>query len=279
MTRNIPKDARRILRKEVNFGCPVYGCGSPYLTYHHFNPPWHIEQHHNPEGMIALCSEHHNQADHGAFTNDQLKALKEKPFLTLRDRVNGQFNWKREHLVFLIGGNVYLGSQEIYIYEKEKFIWLTNDEHNNTLLNFEVKSKDGTTAFSMIDNDWVIFSDFDDIESIPSSKSLAFKSQKAQINISIDFNNLSKAEFYSKYKEIIPDKWLVQIFQMIIGDLITICSVNGNLVFPFEIALEKKSAKINGTGKNLKIMGFEMIDVKEINLNSCFSVGNSVIGK
>jgi|GEM_PF-2180146 len=279
MTRNIPKDVKRTLRKEVNFGCPINGCGSPYLSYHHFNPPWHIQEHHNPEGMIALCLEHHKQADNGAFTDDQLKILKEKPFLKLRDKVNGQFNWKREHLIFLIGGNVYLGSQEIYIYEKEKFIWLTNDEYNNTLLNFEIKSRNGFAVFSMRDNDWIISSDFDDIESIPSSKNLVFTSQKEQINIRIEFNTLSKAEFYTKYKEIIPDKWQVQIFQMIMGDLITICNVNGNLVFPFEILLEKNSAKINGTGKNLKIMGFEMIDMKEIKLQKCFSVGSSVIAK
>lgn len=39
MTRNIPKDVRKILRKEVYFGCPIKDCGSPYLSYHHFNPP------------------------------------------------------------------------------------------------------------------------------------------------------------------------------------------------------------------------------------------------
>jgi hypothetical protein len=31
---------KRLLRKEVHFGCPVDACGSPFLTYHHFDPPY-----------------------------------------------------------------------------------------------------------------------------------------------------------------------------------------------------------------------------------------------
>ena len=53
--------ARLILRKESNFGCAK--CGEPYLTYHHFDPPWNEKHHANPEGMIALCAKHANAAN------------------------------------------------------------------------------------------------------------------------------------------------------------------------------------------------------------------------
>lgn len=52
MNRTPPEPVREILRKEVNFGCPIEGCGSPYLEYHHFDPPWHEREHHDPQGMI-----------------------------------------------------------------------------------------------------------------------------------------------------------------------------------------------------------------------------------
>src|SRR5260370_32940636 len=64
------------LRQEVGFCCPVNGCGSPYLTWHHFDPPWRIEHHHRPDGMIALCRPHADKADYLSFTDDQLRALK-----------------------------------------------------------------------------------------------------------------------------------------------------------------------------------------------------------
>jgi hypothetical protein len=31
-----PQEIEKLLRREVNFGCPVPGCGSPWLKYHHF---------------------------------------------------------------------------------------------------------------------------------------------------------------------------------------------------------------------------------------------------
>jgi len=73
------------LRKEVGFGCPApkdtksaLACGNPFLEYHHFDPPWHVEYHHKPEGMVALCSAHHKKADKGAFTKEQILRMKRK---------------------------------------------------------------------------------------------------------------------------------------------------------------------------------------------------------
>jgi hypothetical protein len=36
----IPEEVRRMLREQVNFGCPVSDCGHPYLMDHHFDPNW-----------------------------------------------------------------------------------------------------------------------------------------------------------------------------------------------------------------------------------------------
>jgi hypothetical protein len=85
------RDVKRRLRREVGFTCPVEGCGNPYLTWHHFDPPWRVEHHHRPEGMIALCLEHAAQADNDAFTHDQLRALKHAGG-TGRSTVGARFN-------------------------------------------------------------------------------------------------------------------------------------------------------------------------------------------
>jgi hypothetical protein len=70
-----PLAARQQLRREVNFGCPYPGCGSPYLTYHHFDPPRRVRLHHEPAGMIALCWLHHQSAESGAITVAQLREM------------------------------------------------------------------------------------------------------------------------------------------------------------------------------------------------------------
>ena len=80
------KEIRDLLRREVNYGCPVRfpdgsGCGCPVLTYHHFDPPWAGNFVHNPDGMIALCKLHNDLADGGMWTDSQLRAMKRTPFV------------------------------------------------------------------------------------------------------------------------------------------------------------------------------------------------------
>src|ERR1700740_933715 len=100
-----PADVRRQLRAEGGFGCPVAGCGSPSLTWPHFDPPWRERQDHEPDGMIAMCLQHHKEADSGAFSDDHLRALKRDPFLRrIGAEPAGRFNWKREPLIPKEGG-------------------------------------------------------------------------------------------------------------------------------------------------------------------------------
>src|SRR5687767_11098961 len=106
MNRTPPIDVRRALRREVGFGCPVQGCGNPYLSWHHFDPPWSVREHHEIGGMIALCGEHHAKAHAGAFTVDQLRSFKALDANTVRT-IEGRFDWMRNDLLIVVGGNFY----------------------------------------------------------------------------------------------------------------------------------------------------------------------------
>ena len=80
-SRKIPTPIMKQLRKEVNFGCPIKNCGSPFLTYHHFEPTFRElkdmdNPSHRPQGIIALCHLHADQADGGSWTNNQLTEMK-----------------------------------------------------------------------------------------------------------------------------------------------------------------------------------------------------------
>src|SRR6266446_2552326 len=70
---------KQALRQEVHYACPVPGCGSPLLLFHHFDPPWKRKHHHNPGGMIALCTKCHPKADRGTWTKAQLHSFKRNP--------------------------------------------------------------------------------------------------------------------------------------------------------------------------------------------------------
>jgi hypothetical protein len=151
----------------------VEGCGSPYLTWHHFDPPWAEEQHHNPDGMIALCREHHDQADAGAFTLDQLRELKRSG----RDRAEalaGRFNWMRDELLAVVGGSFYFGPLVALRVGEAPVVWFHRDARGRILVNLQMLTTSGQPRMLMLDNFWLTEgSDERTIESPPSGRLLS----------------------------------------------------------------------------------------------------------
>jgi hypothetical protein len=107
MDRKPPPKIKQQIRREQGFVCAVPDCDNPYLYYHHFDPMWRERQHHEPEGMIALCGEHHPKADAGAFTRRQLRQYKVDA-AEHAPEVKGRFDWLRHDMVVASGGLFYI---------------------------------------------------------------------------------------------------------------------------------------------------------------------------
>jgi hypothetical protein len=146
---DIPERVKQELRREVGYGCPI--CRSPFLTFHHFDPPRHVEQHNRPEGMIALCLDHHGDADAGNYSNGELRALKKKNY-SFED-VKGRFpSWRKQSLLVRIGG-VYTGtSTPIISINGVPQITLNKNEADLLCLSFEVRDREGNVVAKMVDN-------------------------------------------------------------------------------------------------------------------------------
>jgi len=200
MERKPPATVRRELRKEVGFACPVEGCSSPYLTYHHFDPAWAVREHHNSEGMIALCLQHHKEADVGTYTNEQLRDLKEKE--ASHNSVSGRFNWKRENTLIIAGSNYFIGSPTILEIGDRKLIWFQKDEDGFDTVNMDLYAKNGQLVFQMRDNDWVVTPSLDDVEAPPSGRSLKVRCKRNKISIDLDFSNSDIAEIRKRASKI-----------------------------------------------------------------------------
>jgi hypothetical protein len=196
-----PADVRRQLRNEVGFGCPVDGCGSPYLTWHHFDPPWHERAHHEPDGMIALCLEHHKRADAGAFTHEQMRKLKSDPYVR-RAGVDlvGTFSWRREQLIVRAGGNFAIACDVFLRFGDRNAIWLSVDEEHYELLNLDVLARDGSVLLSMRDNDWVAIAEVEDVECPPSGRSLILRIPSQDIRLDLSFGALNETELREYFR-------------------------------------------------------------------------------
>lgn len=167
--RTPPTAVRRALRQEVGFGCPVEGCANPYLEYHHFDPPWSVENHHDPTRMIALCATHHAKAD--AWTVDQVRELKAQGILRAK-AVQGRFEWMREDVLAVIGGNYYYETPNMVVFRGKPLIWFERDDKNRILLNLDMPTTSGEPRTRLVHNDWIIQGNPSDVESPPSGSSL-----------------------------------------------------------------------------------------------------------
>jgi hypothetical protein len=205
MNRTPPVEIRRLLRREVGFGCPVSGCLNPYLSYHHFDPPWSVREHHNPEGMIALCSIHHPMADGGAFTNDQLRQMKKEG--APEGSVQGRFQWLRNKLLAIVGGSLYYKVDTILVFRGERAIWFNRDDHGYLLLNARMITGSSNPRLRLDDNDWIVWGEPSNFDCPPSGKRIYAKYDNGD-ELTVEFHELADAsEGASRHPNVPSDRW------------------------------------------------------------------------
>ncbi len=170
LQRNPPAEVRRQLRSEVGFGCPVPRCRIPFLEYHHFDPEWHVENHHRPEGLIPLCPTHHAQA--ASFTIEQLRQMKRSAALAVP--AAGRFLWLRRELVGAVGGCLYHETPVLVQFGDDPMVWFNRDEFGHALLNARMLTTTGNEQerIRIEDNDFSVRGTPVDFECPPSGRLL-----------------------------------------------------------------------------------------------------------
>jgi hypothetical protein len=196
--RTPPAAVRRQLRKEVAFGCPIPDCRLPYLEYHHFDPPWHEDPHHNRDGMVPLCPGHHAQADAGTWTPAQLRQFKVEA--DAADPARGRFNWMRSQLLGVVGGVFYFENEYLITAGGEPVLWFQRGENGELLVNLRMSlGRDPSTRLQIDQNDFVLAGDAVDVECPPSGKSLKIRYAEGD-RIELAFVELANADAaYHRY--------------------------------------------------------------------------------
>jgi len=262
LSRTPPERVREILRREVNFGCPVPGCGSPFLSWHHFDPPWVGHGHHNPEGMIALCLQHHKEADGGAFTKQQLQEFKRKPFLQ-NAMPTGKFNWRREFIVLEVGSNYFISPHRILGFVDEgkitNVIWTSYDSFGLQSISLDLRRANGDPVLRMDKNDWIVLSDVDDVECPPSANSLNIEAAREKIKLNLRFSSLSKEQLHRRVNDRSGNSQFAQnVCNSVPKWPIALCTISGNIAWPIPIILEPDYTMLPGPAylfNNFKIGG------------------------
>ena len=77
LSRNIPADVKRSIRKACGFGCVI--CGGSIIDYEHVDPPFARARNHDPQCITLLCPTCHSKVTRGFLSKDTVKSAMANP--------------------------------------------------------------------------------------------------------------------------------------------------------------------------------------------------------
>ncbi len=191
--------AIEVLRREVGFGCPI--CRSPFLTWHHFDPPWHKEQHWRVEGIIAMCGEHHDDADEkggnaGAYSIAELRRLKKSKLSS--DDVKAKFGmWQDKKSLLVRVGGCYTDTSGPIISVNEVSADHVQQERGGAPVPVPgtSRNKDDAVLLKMEDN-WLTAypANVHDMSVPPKTKTVKVWVAEADVGLEFSFNRITMAD-------------------------------------------------------------------------------------
>lgn len=148
--------------------------------------------------MIALCAEHHKKADNGAYTRAQLAALKTNR--ANPDEVRGRFDWRRNKLLTVVGGNFHFETPRPLVIDGHNVVALSRDAEGYLLLSVEMLSLTPDERVVLAENCWENIGTPVDLVSPPSGKKLLVTYANGD-HLSVEFSELEDAAaFQARYR-------------------------------------------------------------------------------
>lgn len=83
LSRDVPQDVQRALRREANFGCVK--CGFTFGEYEHIDPEFKDATGHDPAAMAFLCKRCHGEVTSGRASKQSVWAAKARPYCRTRN--------------------------------------------------------------------------------------------------------------------------------------------------------------------------------------------------
>jgi len=156
--------------------------------------------------MIALCREHADKADNGAFTDDQLRELKREG-KSRAAQARGRFDWMRQDLLSVVGRNFFYEQRVIFQIAEVPCIWFDRDEAGYLLLNFKMPTISSCPRAQIDQNFWSVPPAVDEVICPPSGRLIEVKYPNGDKFRAEFFNAYSPNELDRKYPPSSPRQW------------------------------------------------------------------------
>jgi hypothetical protein len=190
------------LRREVGFGCPV--CRSPFLTWHHFDPPVYgphgTGMHWRPEGIIAMCPICHAEADEkgdsaGSYSTEELRRMKKSQ--RSAEDVKGHFpTWQGKKALLVRMGACYADTfSPLFSVNEVPQIEVGRSDAGLLSLSFVLRDQDDRILLEMKDNWLTAFpKNIHDMIVTPKTKDVKVWLAQEDVGLELSFRRISMPE-------------------------------------------------------------------------------------
>ena len=202
LSRRIPSEIKREVRKRCGFGCVVCGCA--IYEYEHFNPEFHDATEHHANGIALLCPTDHTRKAKKLLSEERyLKAIANpKAFETYK----AYTEWETSNFAptIILGNKIFTGGTSILKIDDELLLGFNAPEQEGgpprlTARFFDQNQKE---VFSIIDNQIQVHSDSFDVETEGENWTVRSKVYKVDLRIQLcPPNKIIIKQLNFKYKK------------------------------------------------------------------------------
>ncbi|MBM4124909.1 MAG: HNH endonuclease [Nitrospira sp.] len=158
LSREIPEDVKRIVRRECGFGCVI--CGLAIAQYDHFDPPFKDAKEHNPAGIVALCGACHDKKSRGFWSAEKIAEARKKPITFQAGYSRDAFDLKSPFVLGLGSSPISNVSTIVRTEEGERWFVIEDSEVQGgpVRLSALFYDKNGRVSLEIQGNEWRCFS-------------------------------------------------------------------------------------------------------------------------
>ncbi|HHU0330723.1 TPA: HNH endonuclease signature motif containing protein [Klebsiella variicola] len=126
LSRYVPVEVERQIRKESGYGCVICGC---FITqYEHIDPEFHDAKKHEADKMTLLCNSCHGKVTNGIFSKEKVWKAKSNPKAKQLGFVRDALDPKTGAMEIIIGKNSSSSIDCVLSINGKPIIWFTEPE-------------------------------------------------------------------------------------------------------------------------------------------------------
>jgi hypothetical protein len=154
LSRNIPSEVKREIRKRCGFGCVI--CGSAIYIYEHVDPLFKDAKEHDPCKMALLCGSCHDKVTDGIWSKEKVKRALENPIGLSKGFSYGDFDIGFEHPEIVLGDIRIANTYNIIEAFGKDLLKIESPEEIRTPFRISAFIYDecGKEIFKIVQNEW-----------------------------------------------------------------------------------------------------------------------------